>query len=81
MLVAENHGRRLIFAEDLDDGAFASAVALLTHLLTIRRKISIDTIDGASPNESPYLVRFADKFDVARDHRRVELLLPANTFS
>ncbi len=73
-LVAENHGRRLAFAADLDSEAFASAVALLTHLLAVRRRIPIDSIDGVTPNDSPYLARLADLFDVSRDHRRVELL-------
>ena len=77
MLAAENYGRRLTFAADLDDAAFASAVALLTHLVTTRRKIPIDSIDGAPPRDSAYLARLADKFDVAHDHRRVELLLHA----
>ena len=77
VLTAENHGRRLGFARDLEGDAFGSAVALLTHLLTVRRKIPIDSIDAAPPNESPYLPRLADVFEVARDHRRVELLMPA----
>jgi hypothetical protein len=46
-------------------------------LLGFRRKVPIDSIDGEPPRASPYLVRLADVFDVARDHRRVELLLPA----
>ncbi len=77
VLTAENYGRRLHFAPDLDDAAFAPAIALLTHLLTFRRKVPIDSIDGASPNESRYLTRLADVFDVTHDHRRVELVFPA----
>jgi ATP-dependent Lhr-like helicase len=77
VLTAENYGRRLNFAPDLDDAAFAPAIALLTHLLTVRRKVPIDSIDGASPNESRYLTRLADVFDVTHDHRRVELVFPA----
>ena len=77
VLTAENYGRRLNFAPDLDEDAFAPALALLTHLLTVRRKIPVDSIDGAAPNESRYLTRLADAFDVARDHRRIELVFPA----
>jgi ATP-dependent Lhr-like helicase len=77
VLTAENYGRRLAFAPDLGDAAFASAVALLTHLLNVRRKIPIDTIDGAAPGESRYLTRLGDVFDVARDHRRIELVFTA----
>ncbi len=77
VLTAENYGRRLTFAPDLDDAAFTSAVTLLTHLLSVRRKIPVDSIDGGSPNESRYLTRLADVFDVARDHRRIELIFPA----
>jgi len=67
----------LTFGTNLDDAAFRSAVALLAHVLGRRRKIAIDSIDGAAPQLSPYLMRLADVFDVARDHRGVELLLPA----
>jgi len=81
VLVAENHGRRLTFAADLDDAAFDSAAVLLTHLLMLRRKIPIDSIDGAPPNESEHIARLGDRFDVSRDHRRVELLLPARLIS
>ena len=77
VLAVENNGRRLTFGTDLDDAAFRSAVALLAHVLGRRRKIAIDSIDGAAPQLSPYLMRLADVFDVARDHRGVELLLPA----
>ncbi len=77
VLTAENFGRRLSFAPDLDDAAFASAIALLTHLLTVRRKVPVDSIDGGAPNKSRYLARLADVFDVARDHRRIELVFPA----
>ena len=77
VLIAESYGRRLSFTGTLDDAAFTSAVALLSHLLGFRRKVPIDSIDGEPPRASPYLVRLADVFDVARDHRRVELLLPA----
>jgi ATP-dependent Lhr-like helicase len=81
VLIAENHGRKLTFAADLDDAAFLSAVALLNHLVTTRRKIPVDSIDGAPPAQSVYLARLADQFDVARDHRRIELLLPARLLS
>ena len=77
VLTVENYGKRLTFAPDLDDAAFAPAIALLTHLLTVRRKIPVDTIDGAPPSESRYLARLADVFDMARDHRRIELVFPA----
>lgn len=77
VLVVENYGRRLSFGNDLDDNAFASATALLTHLLAKRRKITIDSIDGANSADSPLLMRLADVFDVARDHRGVDLLFPA----
>ncbi len=77
VLTVENYGKRLTFAPDLDDAALAPAVALLTHLLTVRRKIPVDTIDGAPPSESRYLARLADVFDIARDHRRIELVFPA----
>jgi hypothetical protein len=43
--------------------------------------VPIDSIDGASPNESRYLTRLADVFDVAHDHRRVELVFPARRIS
>ncbi len=77
VLTVENYGKRLTFAPDLDDAALAPAIALLTHLLTVRRKIPVDSIDGAPPSESRYLTRLADVFDVARDHRRIELVFPA----
>jgi len=77
VLTAENYGRRLSFAADMDDAAFASATALLTHLLNVRRKIPIDSIDGAPPRDSPHLARLGDVFDVTHDHRSVELLLHA----
>ncbi len=77
VLTVENYGKRLTFAPDLDDAALAPAIALLTHLLTVRRKIPVDTIDGAPPSESRYLARLGDVFDIARDHRRIELVFPA----
>ena len=77
VLIAESYGRRLGFTGSLDAAAFTAAIALLSHLLGIRRKISIDSIDGELPSASPYLVRLAEVFDVARDHRGVELRLPA----
>jgi len=77
VLVVENYGRRLGFANDLDDNAFASATTLLTHLLAKRRKVTIDTINGAHAPDSPLIMRLADVFDVAHDHRGVDLLFPA----
>ena len=77
VLAVENNGRRLTFGADLDDAAFSAAVTLLAHVLGLRRKIAIDSIDGAAPQLSAHLMRLADVFDVSRDHRGVELLLPA----
>jgi ATP-dependent helicase Lhr and Lhr-like helicase len=76
-LVVENGGRRLNFAADLDAAAFDAAAALLTHLLATHRKLVVDTINGQSAADSDLLMRLADVFDVARDHRGIELLLPA----
>jgi hypothetical protein len=78
VLVAENYGRKLSFAAGIDDDGFVSATALLTHLLKKRRKISIDSIDGGAPAVSPLLARLADIFDVARDHRGVDLMFRAH---
>ncbi len=77
VLIAESYGRRLCFSGTLDDAEFTAATTLLSHLLRVRRKLSIESIDGVAPSASAYVARLSDVFDVARDHKGLDLLLPA----
>ena len=43
VLIAESYGRRLSFSGTLDHAEFAAATTLLSHLLRVRRKLSIES--------------------------------------
>jgi len=75
VLVAENNGRRLTFAPNVDAAGWQAATALLTHLLERERRIALDTIDGAAAATSARLAALAERFELHRDHRAIELTL------
>jgi hypothetical protein len=75
VLTAEGFGRRLRFAAAPDETAWSAIAMLLTHVLSLRRSIALDTIDDAPAVQSPHLGGLGDRFTVRRDHRGLELTL------
>jgi ATP-dependent Lhr-like helicase len=77
VVTAENGGRRLAFAPEMDETRWPAVTALLTHLLSRRRAIALDRIDDEAPERSPHLAALGDWFTLRRDHRGIELTLGA----
>ena len=70
-LVIENNGARLTFHIAPDHPDIDAVTAPLEYLAQSRRRIAVDTINGANPRRSPYLECLDRTLTRTSDHKRV----------
>lgn len=74
-LCAEKFGARLHFYLKADDAALDTCFPLIRHLLSLHSRIDIESINGESARQSPYLEQLAQHFKTSRDHKGLSLFV------
>ena len=70
-LVVRNNGQRLHFLVAPDHGQMDSITAPVQHLAKVRRRLRLETVNGAPARRSPYLEALDRTLARSSDHRHV----------
>ena len=75
VLVSEAFGKRFTVAEDRGKDDHAIIISCLQHVLRLRRRLRVETINDKRAAGHAFLEEIRDHVDIAADHRGVELRL------
>jgi hypothetical protein len=70
-LVIENNGRSLTFHVSDDHPLLDSILQPLKHLVSVRKRISIETINAVPARTSPWLGMINEHMVLVKDHKHV----------